>query len=90
MLANDHQDKVANPNNVETEDDTDKACNNLAFAKSGQCAENPARNRDDCENQAYNPAKTEIVSTSFCHNKIPPKKFLAIYIIQHNLPKRNP
>ena len=90
MLANDHQNEVANPNNVESEDKTDQTCNDFAFAKSGDSTANPTCNGDDCENQTYNPAKTEIVSTSFCHNKSPPKKFLAVYIIQHNSLKRNP
>ena len=68
MLAYDHQNEVANPNNVESEDKTDQTCNDLAFAKSGDSAENPACYGNDCENQAYNPAKTKIVTFS-CHNK---------------------
>ena len=89
MLANDHEDDVANPNDVESEDKTDQTSNDFAFAKSGDSTADPAGYGDDCENQANDPAKTKVISTSFCHNKSPPKNFLAAYIIQHNSTKRN-
>ena len=90
MLLQNHKNKVANPNNVESENQTDQTGYDLAFAKSGDSAANPACNGDNCKNQAYNPTKTKIVSTFLCHNKSPPIIFLAVYIIQYNRMKRNP
>ena len=68
MLAENHQYKVAKPNDVETEEDTDDAGNNLAITESGKDTANPACYGDDCKNQTNDVTQTEIVSTFFCHN----------------------
>ena len=67
MLAENHEDKVYQPNNPASKEDTKDTSNNLAFTKSGNDTKNPACYGDDCKNQTYNVRETEIVTTSFCH-----------------------
>lgn len=61
MFAYNHQNKVDEPNDVETEDKSDQACNNLAFSESCYCTKNPSCDRNDCKNKTYHIAQTKII-----------------------------
>ena len=66
MLADNHKDKVNNPENETKSDKTNDSRNNLAFGKSGNCAANPGSEGDNCQNQAYNVAKAKVIAL-VCH-----------------------
>ena len=80
VLWNYHKDKVKNPYNRETEDQTDKTCDNLAFLKSGYETANPRGRWKNCQNNADNVSPTEIVTFFLCHNK-PHKKYSIGYTL---------
>ena len=68
VLWNYHKNKVKNPYDRETEDQTDETCDNLAFLESGYETANPRRYGNDCQNNAYDVTKTKIVTFFLCHN----------------------
>lgn len=68
-LVDNHHYDVDNPYDVEAENQTKKSCNDFAFRKSCDCAENPRRNGNDCKNKTYDTTESEIIAFAFCHNK---------------------
>ena len=68
MLGENHHNQVNQPNNPATEDNAEDSRYDFAFLESGNEAANPRRNGDNRQNQAYDVAEPEIIS-SFCHFK---------------------
>lgn len=66
MFADNHENEVENPNNVESKDETDKSCNNFTLFESCDKSANPRCHRNDCQDNAYDVTKSEIVAF-FCH-----------------------
>lgn len=78
FFVKNHEDKVKNPNNVETKDNSYQKCNNVAFLKTSDSAANPRCHRDNCKNYADKVSKTKVI-TFFSHVYNPP-----IFIILSN------
>lgn len=76
MLADDHENKVNDPHNGETENQTNESGYDLAFGKSGYPAANPRRNGDYSQYNADYPRQSEVI-TFLCHNLV----LLLIFVV---------
>ena len=79
MLANNHEDKVNQPDDPEAEEQTEDARNDLAVRDTGNYAADPRRYGDDCENYAHDVRKTKVIA--LCHDVSNSFKYFCIFII---------
>ena len=71
MFADDHKNKIADPNNGESEKEAEQCRYDLTFGKSRNNAAEPCRKRNDREDNAYEVNESEIVALS-CHDTFSP------------------
>lgn len=65
MLAKNHKNKVNNPKDEAKTYKTNDTSNNFTFRETGNRAEKPSRERDDCADYAYYVRKTKVIAF-FC------------------------
>ncbi len=65
MLADDHEDEVEDPDNGESEDQTNDARNDFSLGETRNEAAYPRSYGDNCEDYADNVRESEIIA--FCH-----------------------
>lgn len=79
MFAHDHENKVNQPDDPETEDQTEDAGYDLAVRDTGNNAADPRSNGDDSENYAHDVRKTKVIA--LCHDKSISFQYFGIFII---------
>ena len=65
-LVYNHKNDVADPNNVESEENSDDCSNNLTILNSCDDSANPRSDWDDCKNKTYDPRQSKVIRF-FCH-----------------------
>ena len=69
FILKDHEYQIEYPNDVKTEDKTNKSRYDFAFGKSSDCSANPRRYRNDSQDKADNPTKTKVIGFFACHTE---------------------
>ena len=67
MFAKNHKNKVNNPKDEAKTYKTNDTSNNFTFRETGNRAEKPSRERDNCADYAYYVRKTKVIAFFVCH-----------------------
>lgn len=65
-LVDNHENDIADPNDVESEENSDDCSNNFSILNSCDDSANPRSWWDNCKNKTYDPRQSKVIRF-FCH-----------------------